>query len=322
MSKLGDRDFSIAYSLINRLKGFIKGVIIDEEETIDLLLATVLAGGHVLITGPIGSGKTTLARALAKAMGGSFARVQMTNETLPSDLVGFVVYTRDGGSHVVKGPIFNNVVLLDDINNAPPRTLSALLQAMQEGKVSLDGNVLKLPMPNIVIATMNTTEMELGIPSELSPVFLDRFMSNIWTRYLDMASEKETLRNIYEIERLLMNDNASPVMNIDDLVFLMGIVQYVYTADSILDYIVSIIQEVRSDERVAVPVSTRASISMYKLSKAVALINGRNYVIPDDVKTVAYPVLNHRIIIKMEYRDSVKPMQIISDVLSRVPVPR
>ena len=311
-----------AIETVKRIREFVGRIIVGNTQPIDVLLATVIAGGHALIMGPIGSGKTTLARALAKAIGGDFSRVQMSNETLPSDILGFVVYTRDGAARIVKGPIFANIVLLDDINNAPPRTLSALLQAMQEGKVSLDGNVLELPRPHVVLATLNTTEPELGIMPELSPVFLDRFMSSIYMSYVERTEEKRVIRNSYYIEDSLSSNDTEPAVSLNNVLNAIEAVREVYVDDVILDYIMDVIESIRRDDRLSVGVSTRASISLYRLSQAYALINGRDYVIPDDVKAMALPALSHRLIIKPELRDVVKPMDIISEIISKIPIPR
>ncbi|MGC8542479.1 MAG: AAA family ATPase [Vulcanisaeta sp.] len=314
--------FSDVFPVIKRIVDFIRQIIVGDPQPIFVITATLLAEGHVLITGPIGSGKTTLARSVAKAIGGTFSRVQMSNETLPSDLLGFIVYTREGIANIVKGPIFANVVLLDDINNAPPRTLSALLQAMQEGKVSLDGNVLELPKPHLIIATMNTTEAELGFMPELSIVFLDRFMSNVQTMYVSKDEEKQVIKNSYMIENMLTISKLAPPVSLNELLMAISAVREVYVDDAITDYLLNLVYEIRRDNRVMVPISTRGVISLYRLSQAYALINGRSYVVPDDIKAMAYPALSHRIIIKPEFRDVIRPADVIRDTITRIPVPR
>ncbi|MGC9180794.1 MAG: AAA family ATPase [Vulcanisaeta sp.] len=314
--------FSDVFPVIKRIVDFIRQIIVGDPQPIFVITATLLAEGHVLITGPIGSGKTTLARSVAKAIGGTFSRVQMSNETLPSDLLGFIVYTREGIANIVKGPIFANVVLLDDINNAPPRTLSALLQAMQEGKVSLDGNVLELPKPHLIIATMNTTEAELGFMPELSIVFLDRFMSNVQTMYVSKDEEKQVIKNSYMIENMLTMSKLAPPVSLNELLMAISAVREVYVDDAITDYLLNLVYEIRRDNRVMVPISTRGVISLYRLSQAYALINGRSYVVPDDIKAMAYPALSHRIIIKPEFRDVIRPADVIRDTITRIPVPR
>ncbi|ADY01242.1 ATPase associated with various cellular activities AAA_3 [Vulcanisaeta moutnovskia 768-28] len=313
---------SDVFPVIKRIIDFIRQIIVGDPQPIFVITATLLAEGHVLITGPIGSGKTTLARSVAKAIGGTFSRVQMSNETLPSDLLGFVVYTREGIANIVKGSIFANVVLLDDINNAPPRTLSALLQAMQEGKVSLDGNVLELPKPHLIIATMNTTEAELGFMPELSLVFLDRFMSNVQTMYVGKYEEKQVIKNSYMIEDMLTTSKLVSPVSLSELLMAMSAVREVYVDDAITDYLLNLVYEIRRDNRVMVPISTRGVISLYRLSQAYALINGRSYVVPDDIKAMAYPALSHRIVIKPEFRDVIRPADVIRDAINRVPVPR
>ncbi len=309
----------VAFNVIKRIRDGIGRVFIGNDWAVQVLLATLLAEGHALLLGPIGSGKTTLARALAVTIGGTFKRVQVTNETLPSDIVGFAIYTPGGESRIVRGPIFANVVLLDEINRASPRTLSALLEAMQERQVTIDGVPLELPRPHMVIATMNVTEVEVGFTQQLPLAVIDRFMTSIYVNYVSDDEELIVVGSIDKIESELAS--SINTVTINEVVDAIGMVRNVYVDKSVLNYIMGIVRELRRDPRLLVPLSTRAPIAMFKLSRALALLNGRDYVLPDDVKAMAYPALMHRIVIRPEYRGSVTVIDIINEVLNKVPVP-
>jgi MoxR-like ATPase len=309
----------VAFNVIKRIRDGIGRVFIGNDWAVQVLLATLLAEGHALLLGPIGSGKTTLARALAVTIGGTFKRVQITNETLPSDIVGFAIYMPSGESRIVRGPIFANVVLLDEINRASPRTLSALLEAMQERQVTIDGVPLELPRPHMVIATMNVTEVEVGFTQQLPPAVIDRFMTSIYVNYVSDDEELIVVGSIDKIESELAS--SINTVTINEVVDVIGMVRNVYVDKLVLNYIMGIVRELRRDPRLLVPLSTRAPIAMFKLSRALALLNGRDYVLPDDVKAMAYPALMHRIVIRPEYRGSVTVMDIINEALDKVPVP-
>ena len=306
-------------SVIKRIRDGISRVFIGNEPVIRILLATLLSEGHALLLGPMGSGKTTLARTLASIIGGTFKRVQVTNETLPSDILGFIIYAPNTEPRLVRGPIFANVVLLDEINRAPPRTLSALIEAMQERQVTIDGTPLELPRPHMVIATMNIVEVEFGYAQALPIAILDRFMSSIYVNYVSDDEETLIVKNIDRIEHELTS--LGSVTNSSEVMKLIEDVRGVYVDNSVVGYVMGIVREVRRDPRVQVALSTRAPISLFKLSRALAYLDGRDYVLPDDVKAAAYPALMHRIILRPEYRGSVTPIDVINDVLNKVPVP-
>ncbi|GGP18972.1 ATPase [Thermocladium modestius] len=299
---------------------YITNVFLGDAHSAMAILATFMAGGHALLVGPIGSGKTTLARALAQAIGGTYKRVQVNNETLPSDIIGFTVYSRDGDSRVVKGPIFANVTLLDELNRAPPRTLSALLESMQERHVTIDGTPLPLPYPHMVVATMNRTEEELGFTSRLPIAVLDRFAAAIEVNHVPREYEEAVVRKADEIEDSL--EKPQPLsLKPEEAGKLMEAARGVYVDDSVLNYIFDVVERVRGDRRVGVRLSTRAPISMYRLARSLAFLNGRGYVVPDDVKEAARLALPHRVVLREEYEEDVSPNQVVEDALNEVPAP-
>jgi len=296
----------------------ISKIVVGKEEAKEIFMAALLGEGHVLIEGFVGTGKTTLAKALAKAIGGEFKRIQMTPDVLPADITGFYIYGLDGSSRFVRGPVFTNVLLVDELNRATPRTQSALLEAMQEGMVSIEGVTHELPKPFFVIATQIPYGGAGTYP--LPETQVDRFMFRCWSDLPTPDEEKTIIGNIDFIEEL----DVEPVTSPEEILVARKAVKSVYVSDDLKDYIVSLIMRIREcpDVLPGMP-SPRASIALYKGSRALAFMDGRDYVIPDDIKRLALPALSHRIKLKPEAEaEGVKPEEIIKKALREVPVPK
>ncbi len=296
------------------------GLLVEKEYELKMIVASLVAEGHVLLEGVPGVAKTSMAKAVAKLLDLEFKRIQMTPDLLPMDIIGFYMYDqRTGEFRLRKGPIFTNILLADEINRASPRTQSALLEAMQERQVTIEGNTLVLPRPFMVIATQNPIEMEGTFP--LPEAQLDRFLTKIVTGYPSPKGFRDLLKRIDEIEAGI--ESLKPVVSRDEVLKAIEAAKSVRVDDSIIDYIASIVEETRSHPAVKLGGSPRAGIAMLRLARAWAYLSGRNYVIPDDVKAVAKPALIHRIILKPEYEiEGVTPERVIDDILKKVPVPK
>jgi len=274
----------------------IHKAIVDMDEAIDALLIALLTGGHVLIEGVPGLAKTYLAKAFAQTLGLQFKRIQFTSDILPSDVVGSVVYNRKTNEFEFrKGPIFANIVLVDEINRGPPRSQSALLEAMQERQVTVEGITHALPDPFMVIATQNPIELEGTYP--LPEAELDRFMMRVNLTFLDSMQEIEMLKKKDKVGDMLPVEERAGVSEIKEAT---REVSSVFIHPDIIDYVVRIVRATRSDHRVMLGASPRAEIALLYGTKALTAMVGRTYVTPDDVKRVAYVVLNHRLILKPE----------------------
>lgn len=295
-------------------------VLIEKERELKLMSSALLSRGHVLMEGVPGVAKTYTSKALAKLLGLSFKRVQMTPDLLPSDIIGYYVFDqRSGGFVLRKGPIFANILLVDEINRASPRTQSALLEAMQERQVTIEGEVFKLEEPFMVIATQNPIEMEGVFP--LPEAQLDRFLIKVVTGYTTTKGLIEIMKRADEIEEAI--ESLKPIVTREEVLEEFKRVRSVKVDDSIYSYIASIVEETRRHPAVRLGASPRAAIALVKMAKAWAYTSGRDYVIPDDVKAVAIPVLMHRIIVKPELElQGVTAEKVVEEVLSRVPVPK
>ncbi len=296
-------------------------VYVGDRDLVEKILACCLCNGNVLLEDYPGLGKTLLAKVFAKVIGADYKRVQFTPDLLPSDIVGTKVWKVDH-FEFVKGPIFTNVLLADEINRATPKTQSALLEAMEEKQVTVEGETYKLEEPFFVIATQNPIEQEGTYP--LPEAQLDRFLMRLKPGYpRDVDEEVEILLRRMEWRRDDPTDEVKPVVSLSEFRRIQRMVEDVYVDRSVLIYIANLVRKTREHELVEVGSSPRGGLALLKASRALALMDGRNYVIPDDVKRIALDVLSHRIILKVEYAvEGVKAEEVVRDVLKEVEVPK
>ncbi|MEO2151455.1 MAG: MoxR family ATPase [Thermococcus sp.] len=295
--------------------------IVGKRNVLKRILTTILADGHVLLEDLPGLAKTLMAKSFARALGLEFKRVQFTPDLLPSDILGVSVFNQKTLEFEFRrGPIFTNILLADEINRSPPKTQSALLEAMQERQVTIEGNTYELPKPFVVIATQNPIEQEGTYP--LPEAQLDRFLVRLRVGYPTKEEEKEILKR--RMERKKEDVDITPVVTPEEVLEMQRAIEDVYISDPILDYIVDIVEMTRRDKRsVEIGASPRGSLALMKLSRAYAAIEGRDYVIPDDVKAVAVPALSHRLILKRElWYTKVSQESVMEKLLEKVPVPK
>jgi MoxR-like ATPase len=298
----------------------VEKAVIGKRAVLEHVLITVLAGGHVLFEDLPGLAKTLTARSFATVLGLEFKRIQFTPDLLPGDITGTYIYERHSGRFELRpGPIFANLVLADEINRASPKTQAALLEAMQEFHVTLEGQTLPLPQPFIVMATQNPIEFEGTFP--LPEAQLDRFMVRLSLGYPSAEHEQEMLRR--RRERGADEPQLRTVTNSEELMAMRHTLETVFVHPDIERYIVELVRATRADGRVLVGASPRGSLALLKLSRARAALDGRDYVIPDDVKSVAHAALAHRLILQPElWMKKLSERDIISEILERVPVPK
>jgi MoxR-like ATPase len=311
-------DIAIIKEVAVRLRNSVSEIIVGKGSSIDLTVIAVLCRGHILVEDVPGVGKTTLAKALSGAMDCSFGRIQFTPDLMPSDVLGINWFNQKTDVFEFRpGPIFSGVVLADEINRATPRTQSALLEAMQEGQVTIDGETHSLPFPFIVIATQNPIDMEGTFP--LPEAQLDRFMVRISLGYPTIEQEEDVVLR-YQSGGELPSQEVEVDSN--QLRLMQQAVSEVRVENSIRRYIVDLVRATRVSERTKLGASPRASISLYRASQARAGLLGRDYVIPDDVKILSQPVLSHRIIPTANARlRGYSQNSIVEEILSSIPVP-
>jgi len=294
--------------------------IVGKEEVLHQAMVAILAAGHILFEDYPGLAKTLIARSFARVLGIEFKRIQFTPDLLPSDITGSHIFDTTKRSFTLAvGPIFANIILGDEINRASPKTQSALLEAMQESQVTIGGETHPLPSPFIVIATQNPIEYEGTFP--LPEAQLDRFMMRLVVGYPDHDGEVEILRRRQERkeDKIVLR----PIIDSDELLTMRSAVEDVFVHPDIASYIVSLVAKTRTDPNVYVGASPRGSLALLKLSRARAAIEGRDYVIPDDVKILAVPALAHRLILSPElWSKRLTSTDVMENILSSIPVPK
>jgi MoxR-like ATPase len=305
--------------MISRIRNNLERVIIGKTAAIELLLAAVLSGGHVLLEDIPGVGKTTLAKALARSVGGALRRIQCTPDLLPADIVGVSVFNpQEGAFHFKAGPIFTNILLADELNRTSPRTQSALLEAMGERQVTVDGQSRPLEPLFVVIATQNPIESYGTYP--LPEAQLDRFAVQLSLGYPPPEAAKQLLQQSRDTERLEM---LEPILGPADLVALQRVAARVDVEDTVADYVLALVEASRSHPAVRLGILPRGALAFLANARARALIAGRHYVTPDDVKTLAVASMAHRLILHTQAEVSgVQKGAIVRDLLAQVQVPR
>lgn len=296
----------------------IKRIIIGKDDVIEKILIAILARGHILIEDIPGVGKTTLAKALARSMDLSYKRVQFTPDLMPSDIIGINIYDKDLGTFSFKkGPIFNHIFLADEINRTSPKTQSSLLQAMEEGEVSTEEKDYVLEKPFIVIATQNPLEYQGTFP--LPEAQLDRFLIRISLGYPEKHYEVEILKNHQSIKKL---EDIEAVVTKENILDMQNMVDGLTVHEDILEYIINIANATRSSKELQLGASPRASIDLLRAARGKAFLSGRDYVIPDDVKEMALPVLTHRLILSPESRIERKTVEeVLKNILNTIYIP-
>ena len=301
-----------------KLQKEIAKIFVGKEEQVRLIMMSVFSGGHVLLDDLPGSGKTTLIKTMSRALGCEFKRVQFTPDLLPSDIIGMTIYDRESGAfRQIKGPVFTNILLADEINRAIPRTQAALLEAMEEQQVTIDNESFPLPEPFFVMATQNPVERESTF--QLPAAQMDRFFIKLSLGFPDRAEEAKMLTELGDtIDFSVVDVVSSP----EELMELRREIQNVYVSDAVKDYIVDLVHRTRENSMLRAGASPRASRCLYQGGKSRAAMEGRDYVTPEDVQAIFLPILGHRVMISNEARYTKKTAaDILSAILEDTPVP-
>lgn len=308
---------ALNFGLCQKIVENISRVIVGKEQSIELLLVALLSDGHVLIEDIPGLGKTLLAKSLAKSMGGSFRRVQFTPDLLPADITGFNVYNQQTGQFTFQsGPVMTHILLADEINRTIPRTQSSLLEAMEERQVTVDGKTYPLPHPFFVMATQNPIELEGTFP--LPEAQLDRFLLKVRLGYPEKDEEIAIMERFQEKDPL---SELEPVANPGELVELQHARKRIHLSHPVEEYITNIVRATRNHSSLRLGASPRGSLGLMRSGQALAALRGRQYVLPDDIKSLVLPVLAHRLIVKEEDRlRGETPEHFLEEIIHQIPI--
>jgi MoxR-like ATPase len=304
------------------IKREIGKAVIGQETTIDLILAGIFTGGHILLEGVPGIAKTLTAKLVAKTLSVNFSRIQFTPDLMPTDVTGTSVFNlKTSEFNFMKGPVFANLVLIDEINRAPAKTQSSLFEVMEERQVTMDGTTYRMEFPFLVIATQNPIEQEGTY--RLPEAQLDRFLFRIKLKYPNLEQEADILRRYKDDFSMRVFETIQPVITKEDLKNCQELIEKIHIKDEIIMYIAKLVDSTRNNGDLTLGASPRASLALLRASKAIAAINGRDFVTPDDVKFVAYPVLNHRIMLTAEREmEGTEAEDIIRQIAESIEVPR
>ncbi|MEM4863318.1 MAG: MoxR family ATPase [Candidatus Nezhaarchaeales archaeon] len=307
----------MSHEVISRILSEVERIIVGKRDVIEMMIVALISEGHILLEGPPGTAKTLMAKTFAQAIGARFSRIQMTPDTLPADILGTVIYdVRRGDFQTKKGPIFANIVLVDELNRAPPKTQAAFLEVMQERQVTIEGTSYPMEKPFLVLATQIPYGSSGTYP--LTEVQIDRFAYKVVVHHPTPEEELQILDRVDFIE----SEVARQVATRDEILKLIDQARKVHVSEAVKHYIVSLVTSLRDNRMLVNGPSARASIWLMKASRAYALVKGRDYVIPDDVKAVAPHVLRHRLQLRREVVEEVNEDQIIEETLKQIPVPK
>jgi MoxR-like ATPase len=321
-TKTGSGEFQEIQEAAEQLKLEIARVIVGQDEMIEMILVAILANGHVLLEGVPGIAKTLTAKVMAKLISTGFSRIQFTPDLMPSDITGTSVFNSGSGSFEFnRGPVFSNIILIDEINRAPAKTQSALFEVMEERQVTVDGKTYQMQAPFLVFATQNPLEHEGTY--RLPEAQLDRFIFRIEVKYPSVEEEYKIIQNAHERKDAAETEQIQPLFDASQIVSFQKKIRYVHVEEPLMKYIAEIVGKTRNHPSLYLGASPRASINTLAASKAMAAINGRSYVIPEDIRAVLYPILNHRIYLTPEKElEGENEKQVISDVIASVEIPR